>query len=97
MTACDICLYLRLYLPLYLRPRFQRSRFEHGERQERGEEVTACVLRHMLLPHIPAGMTGIHIAAKFGNIRVMDVLLANSMSIDMPDEMVSLVSPTKLN
>ena len=55
------------------------------------------MLRHMLLPHIPAGMTGIHIAAKFGNIRVMDVLLANSMSIDMPDEMVSLVSPTRLN
>ncbi len=49
------------------------------------------------LQHIPAGMTGVHIAAKFGNIRVMDVLLANSMSIDMPDEMVPLVSPTKLN
>jgi ankyrin repeat protein len=38
--------------------------------------------------HTLAGMTGIHIAAKFGNIRVIDVLLANSMSIDMPDEMV---------
>jgi hypothetical protein len=59
------------------------------ERGEGGDWVGAA--------HIPAGMTGIHIAAKFGNIRVMDVLLANSMSIDMPDEMVPLGSPTKLN
>ena len=88
LKARDMCLYIHLHL----RPRLQRSRFEHGERDERGDEVTAWALQH-----IPAGMTGVHIAAKFGNIRVMDVLLANSMSIDMPDEMVPLVSPTKLN